>query len=71
MSLRGPGGGGTSQISKVGMISSSSRSERPASEPYAGKQAAVEANNKTVSTVNRTMFLVSALRVRLLPWPFI
>ena len=63
MSARGPGGGGTSRISRAGMISASSRSERPASEPYAGKQVAIEVNARTISKIRRFMFPVRLLRV--------
>ena len=45
------------------MIAASSDSERPASDPYEGKEVAIEANARTTSTRERIMFLASTVNL--------
>ena len=60
LNLSGPGGGSTPRMCRVGMIASSSASVRPASDPYEGKEVAIEANART-SARGRIMFQASAV----------
>ena len=61
LNLSGPGGDGTSRIFRVGMIAASSDSERPASDPYEGKEVAIEANPRITSTRGRIMLLANTI----------
>jgi len=58
LNASGGGGGSTLRAFKVGIIAASSASERPASEPYCGKEVTMEANSKETSTGRRIMFLL-------------
>ena len=61
LNLSGPGGDGTLRIFRVGMIAASSDSERPASDPYEGKEVAIEANPRITSTRGRIMLLANTI----------